>query len=138
MPLPSDTELSSKSRQEVSMSQQAATSQKEGPLAHVPPPLPYPSDALEPYIDKLTMEIHHDKHHAAYVNNLNKALESYNATLSIEAILENISKYPIAVRNNGGGHYNHSLFWTLMKPNPNVLNKKAEMPLSDQGIIKMD
>src|SRR6202021_3106018 len=76
MHLPSDTELSSKSSQEESMSQQAATSQKEGPLAHVLPPLPYATDALEPYIDKLTMEIHHGKHHNAYVTNLNKALES--------------------------------------------------------------
>ena len=75
MQLPSDTELSSKSSQEVSMSQQAVTSQKEGPLAHVLPPLPYATDALEPYIDKMTMEIHHGKHHNAYVTNLNKALE---------------------------------------------------------------
>src|ERR1700690_4438634 len=121
MPLPSDTELSSKSRQEVSMSQQAATSQKEGPLAHVPPPLPYPSDALEPYIDKMTMEIHHDKHHNAYVTNLNKALEG-NAdlqALSIDQLLKSLDKVPeairTAVRNNGGGHWNHSMFWKLMK-----------------------
>ena len=82
------------------------------------PNLPYAHDALEPHIDKMTMEIHHGKHHAAYVNNLNKAVENteWNAK-PIEEILANISKLPAAVRNNGGGHYNHSLFWTIMKPN---------------------
>lgn len=80
------------------------------------PKLPYEYDALEPYIDKQTMEIHHTKHHQAYVTNLNKALETAGDTgKSLEDILKNISKYPVAVRNNGGGHYNHSLFWTLMK-----------------------
>jgi Fe-Mn family superoxide dismutase len=103
------------------MSQQAVTSQKEGPLAHVLPPLPYPSDALEPYIDKMTMEIHHGKHHNAYVTNLNKALEG-NAdlqALSIDQLLKSLDKVPenirAAVRNNGGGHWNHSMFWKLMK-----------------------
>lgn len=82
------------------------------------PPLPYAYDALEPYIDKQTMEIHYTKHHQAYVNNLNKALIDNKITeTSIDAICKNISKYPVAVRNNGGGHYNHSLFWTIMKPN---------------------
>lgn len=80
------------------------------------PNLPYQYDALEPYIDKQTMEIHHTKHHQAYVTNLNKALEgSEGEGKSIEDLMKNISKYPVAVRNNGGGHYNHSLFWTLMK-----------------------
>lgn len=80
------------------------------------PSLPYPYDALEPYIDKQTMEIHHTKHHNAYVINLNKAIEATDAqNKSIEDILKNVSKYPAAVRNNGGGHYNHSLFWQLMK-----------------------
>jgi Fe-Mn family superoxide dismutase len=80
------------------------------------PNLPYATDALEPHIDKMTMEIHHGKHHNAYVTNLNKALETSEwNTKSIEEILANISKLPPAVRNNGGGHYNHSLFWTLMK-----------------------
>ncbi len=80
------------------------------------PSLPYPYDALEPYIDKQTMEIHHTKHHNAYVTNLNKAIEATDAqNKSIEDILKNVSKYPAAVRNNGGGHYNHSLFWQLMK-----------------------
>jgi superoxide dismutase, Fe-Mn family len=103
------------------MSQQAATSQKEGPLAHVLPPLPYATDALEPYIDKMTMEIHHGKHHNAYVTNLNKALEG-NADLqamSIDQLLKSLDKVPetirTAVRNNGGGHWNHSMFWKLMK-----------------------
>lgn len=82
------------------------------------PALPYATDALEPHIDKLTMEIHHGKHHQAYVTNLNKALEGKpEATSSIEEIVKNISKFPAPVRNNGGGHYNHSLFWTLLSPN---------------------
>jgi Fe-Mn family superoxide dismutase len=82
------------------------------------PALPYAFDALEPYIDKMTMEIHHDKHHAGYVNNLNKAVEGTDmAGKSLEELLKNISKHPVAVRNNGGGHWNHSLFWTVMKQN---------------------
>ncbi|TCC97501.1 superoxide dismutase [Pedobacter hiemivivus] len=82
------------------------------------PALPYATDALEPHIDKLTMEIHHGKHHQAYVTNLNKALEGKpEATQSIEEIVKNISKFPPAVRNNGGGHYNHSLFWEVIGPN---------------------
>jgi Fe-Mn family superoxide dismutase len=87
------------------------------------PPLPYPFNALEPHIDAQTMEIHHDRHHAAYVNNLNKALEG-NAdwsSKSIEAILAHINEVPegirTAVNNNGGGHANHTLFWQLMSPN---------------------
>jgi Fe-Mn family superoxide dismutase len=82
------------------------------------PALPYSFDALEPYIDKMTMEIHHDKHHAGYVNNLNKAVEGTDmAGKSLEELFKNISKHPVAVRNNGGGHWNHSLFWTIMKQN---------------------
>ncbi len=82
------------------------------------PALSYATDALEPNIDKLTMEIHHGKHHQAYVTNLNKALEGKpEANSNIEDIIKNISKYPAAVRNNGGGHYNHSLFWTVLGPN---------------------
>ena len=82
------------------------------------PDLPYGHAALEPYIDKMTMEIHHGKHHAAYVTNLNKALEGNEwASKPIEEILKNISKLPVAVRNNGGGHWNHSAFWKWMKPN---------------------
>ena len=81
------------------------------------PALPYASDALEPNIDKATMEIHHDKHHAAYVTNLNKALEGKEDGSSIEEICKNIANYPVAVRNNGGGHFNHTLFWSIMAPN---------------------
>ena len=82
------------------------------------PALPYAFDALEPHIDKLTMEIHHGKHHNAYVTNLNAALAGTEAdSLSIEEIIKNISKYPMAVRNNGGGHFNHTMFWTLLAPN---------------------
>jgi Fe-Mn family superoxide dismutase len=88
---------------------------------HQLPPLPYAFDALEPYIDAKTMEIHHDKHHAAYVNNVNKALEGNTdlQKLSVEELIAHLDRVPenirTAVRNNGGGHANHSLFWTLMK-----------------------
>lgn len=82
------------------------------------PELPYSKNALEPHIDALTMEIHHDKHHKTYVTNLNKAIENIEMTeMSIEEILKHTSKYSAAVRNNAGGHFNHSLFWTLMSPN---------------------
>jgi Fe-Mn family superoxide dismutase len=87
------------------------------------PPLPYASDALEPHIDQRTMEIHHDKHHAGYVNNLNKALEGHAdlQSKSIEELLAGLNGLPesirTAVRNNGGGHANHSMFWKLMSPN---------------------
>lgn len=82
------------------------------------PKLPYDFNALEPHIDARTMEIHHGKHHNAYVTNLNNAVAGTDAeNLSVEEICRNISKYPAAVRNNGGGHYNHSLFWTIMGPN---------------------
>ncbi|HXH99692.1 MAG TPA: superoxide dismutase [Sphingobacteriaceae bacterium] len=81
------------------------------------PALPYATDALEPHIDKTTMEIHHGKHHQAYVDNLNKAIAGTDAeNKNIEEILAGISTYPPAVRNNGGGHFNHSLFWTIMTP----------------------
>ncbi|MFD2967128.1 superoxide dismutase [Sphingobacterium bambusae] len=80
--------------------------------------LPYATDALEPHIDKDTMEIHHDRHHQAYVDNLNKAIAGTDAeSLSLEDINKNISKYPAAVRNNGGGHFNHKLFWSILGPN---------------------
>jgi Fe-Mn family superoxide dismutase len=103
----------------------SSTAAKGGFVPFTVPPLPYPSDALEPYIDKVTMEIHHDKHHGAYVANLNKALESAPpdvASRKIEDLLANNcnivpENIRTAVRNNGGGHANHSLFWTLMGPN---------------------
>ncbi|HYZ83771.1 MAG TPA: superoxide dismutase [Bryobacteraceae bacterium] len=92
-------------------------------MAFTLPPLPYPSDALEPHIDKVTMEIHHGKHHGAYVTNLNKALESAPelANKSIEELLaNNLAIVPenirTAVRNNGGGHANHTMFWEIMSP----------------------
>lgn len=81
------------------------------------PKLAYEYVALEPHIDALTMEIHHSKHHAAYVVNLNNAIKDTPADkLSLEAILKDVSKYSVAVRNNAGGHYNHSLFWELIAP----------------------
>ena len=78
------------------------------------PALPYAFDALEPHIDRLTMEIHHDRHHKAYVDNLNKALPGTTKTL--EEILAMVSTQPVAVRNNGGGHWNHSFFWNVLAP----------------------
>ena len=80
--------------------------------------LPYANDALEPHIDKETMEIHHDRHHQAYVDNLNKAIAGTDAeNASLEDIIKNVSKYSAAVRNNGGGHFNHKLFWSILGPN---------------------
>lgn len=94
----------------------------ENLVPHTPeftlPPLPYAYDALEPHIDKMTMEIHHTKHHQAYVTNLNKALsETTLHANSLEEILSKVSGLSPAIRNNGGGHWNHSFFWKLMKPN---------------------
>ncbi len=82
------------------------------------PDLPYAYDALEPYIDARTMEIHHTKHHAGYTNNLNAAIKGTELeNMTIEEILANVSKYSMAVRNNGGGYYNHCLYWEIMSPN---------------------
>jgi superoxide dismutase, Fe-Mn family len=91
-------------------------------MAYSVPPLPYAYDALEPHIDKLTMEIHHDKHHQAYVDKVNAALAGTPLeNAAIEDVLKDLSQVPDdkrgAVRNNGGGHYNHSLFWESMSPN---------------------
>ncbi len=100
------------------------------------PALPYAYDALEPFIDKQTMEIHHTKHHQAYVNNLNKALEAAKVSdVSLDDICRNISKYSVATRNNAGGHYNHSMFWKGMKPNPgSVLEpSSANLPTGKLG-----
>lgn len=81
------------------------------------PELPYAYNALEPHIDARTMEIHHTKHHNAYVTNLNNAIAGTDMeNMSIEALMASIASRPVAVRNNGGGHYNHSLFWKIMKP----------------------
>lgn len=95
------------------------------------PMLPYSYDALEPHIDKMTMEIHHTKHHQAYIDKLNKAMVDGNISgVSIEDLCKNTSKYSPAIRNNGGGHYNHSLFWGLMKPagNSSVLGASGNLP----------
>jgi Fe-Mn family superoxide dismutase len=92
-------------------------------MAHQLPALPYAFDALEPHIDAMTMEIHHDRHHATYVNNLNAALEGHAdlQAKSIEDLIANLDAVPenirTAVRNNGGGHANHSLFWEILSPN---------------------
>lgn len=87
-------------------------------MSFVLPALPYATDALEPHIDKMTMEIHHGKHHQAYVDNLNKALAGTGSeNISLEELMKSISKFPMAVRNNGGGHYNHTLYWSIMSPN---------------------
>jgi Fe-Mn family superoxide dismutase len=91
-------------------------------MAHVLAPLPYPYDALEPHLDARTMEIHHDKHHATYVNNLNAALEGHPElqARSVEELLADLSSVPeairTAVRNHGGGHANHTLYWKVMGP----------------------
>ena len=87
-------------------------------MAFTLPDLPYAKDALAPHIDAKTMEIHHDKHHAGYTNNLNAAIEGTPlANMTIEEILAGVSGHSPAVRNNGGGFYNHSLFWQIMSPN---------------------
>ena len=84
-------------------------------MAHTLPALGYAFDALEPHIDAQTMQIHHDKHHQAYVDNLNKALAGTDGEgKSLEELMAGISKYPMPVRNNGGGHWNHSLFWEIL------------------------
>jgi len=99
------------------------------------PPLPYAYTALEPHIDARTMEIHHTKHHQAYVTNLNNAIAGTDAEkLSIEDICKNISKYPMAVRNNGGGHYNHTLFWNILGNNGSAPSAKLQAAIdSDLG-----
>lgn len=98
------------------------------------PDLPYSFNALEPYIDAVTMQIHHDKHHAAYVKNLNDTIATIQQfdNITIEELLQKLNQLPEAartkVRNNGGGHYNHSLFWTMMAPNP---KGEPRMPIGD-------
>ena len=92
-------------------------------MAYELPPLPYDYNALEPYIDEETMHLHHDKHHQAYVNNLNAALQGQSQfeNMSIDELIRGLNSVPdnirTAVRNNGGGHINHSMFWQIMKPN---------------------
>ena len=87
-------------------------------MAFVLDPLPYANDALEPHFDAMTMEIHHDRHHQAYVTNLNAAVAGTDLEgKTIEELLADISKAPAPVRNNGGGHYNHTFFWNILAPN---------------------
>ncbi len=94
-------------------------------MTHSLSPLPYAYDALEPHIDAQTMQIHHDKHHQAYVDNLNKALAGTDGEdKTLKELMANISSYPAAVRNNGGGHYNHTLFW-------NILGNNGSQPTGD-------
>lgn len=108
------------------------------------PKLNYAFNALEPHIDAKTMEIHHGKHHQAYVTNLNNAIAGTEAEkLSIEEICKSISKYPMAVRNNGGGHFNHSLFWEIMATNAggvpnNEVAKAIEADLGGFDKFKAD
>lgn len=100
------------------------------------PKLTYAYNALEPHVDARTMEIHHSKHHQAYVTNLNNAIAGTDAEkMSIEDVCKNISKYPAAVRNNGGGHFNHSLFWEIMTPGGSnaPTGKLAEAIQADLG-----
>ncbi|HEV3082186.1 MAG TPA: superoxide dismutase [Gemmataceae bacterium] len=104
-------------------------------MAYTLPPLPYPPDSLEPSIDKMTMEIHHDRHHKAYVDNVNKALEGQTAlqNLPIEHLLREINKVPENIRqaviNNGGGHANHTMFWEIMAKGA---GGKPSGPLADE------
>jgi Fe-Mn family superoxide dismutase len=104
-------------------------------MAFTLPPLPYPNNALEPSIDALTMEIHHDRHHKAYVDNLNKAVEGHAnlQSMSVEQLMRNIKQVPENVRqaviNNGGGHVNHSMFWLIMGPKG---GGKPSGPLADE------
>lgn len=110
-------------------------------MAFTLPPLPYAYDALEPAIDKETMTFHHDKHHQAYVDNLNKAVDA-DASLqgkSLEELFKSISKAPKAVRNNGGGHWNHSLFWELLAPQGETGEPSAELAAAiDRDLGGMD
>ncbi|UFH52866.1 superoxide dismutase [Spirosoma sp. KNUC1025] len=103
----------------------SALAQAEGPFKL--PPLPFDAGALEPHIDKMTMEIHHDKHHKAYVDNLNKAVAGTDmAKMDIDALVKSVNaSTPAAVRNNAGGHWNHTFFWNIMGPNAGGAPKGA-------------
>jgi len=110
-------------------------------MAFTLPPLPYAYDALEPAIDKETMTFHHDKHHQAYVDKLNEAVEADSSLQgkSLEELFANISKAPKAVRNNGGGHWNHSLFWELLAPVGETGEPSAELAAAiDRDLGGMD
>lgn len=108
-------ETQSEHQTEIKFNIQTELIMKEG--KHVLTELPYAYDALEPHMDARTMEIHHSKHHQAYVNNLNNAIKDTEmANMTLEEIFANMSKHPVAVRNNGGGHWNHDLFWKILSP----------------------
>lgn len=110
-------------------------------MAFTLPDLPYAYDALEPAIDKETMTFHHDKHHKTYVDNLNKAIEADSSLQgkSLEDLFANISKAPKAVRNNGGGHWNHALFWELLAPQGQGGEPSAELKAAiDRDLGGMD
>ena len=110
-------------------------------MAFTLPPLPYAYDALEPAIDKETMTFHHDKHHQAYVDNLNKAVDGDSSLQgkSLEELFANMSKAPKAVRNNGGGHWNHSLFWELLAPADKAGQPSADLAAAiDRDLGGMD
>ena len=110
-------------------------------MAFTLPPLPYAHDALEPAIDKATMEFHHGKHHRAYVDNLNKAVDADPALQgqTLEQMFASMSKLPKAVRNNGGGHWNHSLFWELLAPAGTTGEPSAELAAAiDRDLGGMD
>ena len=117
------------------------TCRRSRPKAFTLPPLPYAYDALEPAIDKETMTFHHDKHHQAYVDNLNKAIDADSALQgkSLEELFASISTAPKAVRNNGGGHWNHSLFWELLAPQGQTGEPSAELAAAiDRDLGGMD
>jgi Fe-Mn family superoxide dismutase len=112
-------------------------------MAFEVPPLPYDYNALEPYIDTQTMQIHHDKHHGAYVTNLNNAINGTEfANWTLDELVIRLYEVPenirAAVRNNGGGHYNHSLFWTLMAPNAGGSPTGALASAIDQSFGSFD
>lgn len=101
-------------------------------MAFTLPELQYAANSLEPSIDAKTMEIHHGKHHNAYVTNLNNAINGTPADLlSIEEICKNISSYPMVVRNNGGGHFNHSLFWTILSSNNGSISNELSSAIEN-------
>lgn len=107
------------------------SAQSTGPFSL--PELPYAYNALDPNIDAQTMEIHYSRHHAAYVNNLNNAIKGTDGEkLSIEELMANTAKYGMAVRNNGGGHYNHTLFWSVLTPGKSSPSKALESAINAQ------
>lgn len=117
--------------QEATLADIAAVAAQKAPFEL--PALPYAYDALEPNIDKLTMEIHHDKHHGAYVKNLNDAVNGTPfASLSLQQILHKVTEKDKAIRNNGGGHYNHSLFWNWLSPQPTTPSDGLKAAISSQ------